>query len=49
MDPVPEKTIFVPRSAVKSDLFQAGDIVGQYSVKRVLGAGGMGVVYLVEH
>ncbi len=49
MDPVPEKTIFVPRSAVKSDLFQAGDIVGQYCVKRVLGAGGMGVVYLVEH
>jgi serine/threonine protein kinase len=49
MDPAPEKTVFVPRSSVKSDLFQAGDIVGQYSVKKVLGAGGMGVVYLVEH
>jgi tRNA A-37 threonylcarbamoyl transferase component Bud32 len=49
MDPAPEKTIFVSRSGVKSDLFQAGDMVGQYSVKKVLGAGGMGVVYLVEH
>ena len=49
MDPAPEKTVFVARSGVKSDLFQTGDIVGQYCVKKVLGAGGMGVVYLVEH
>ncbi len=49
MDSAPEKTVFVPRSGVKSDLFQAGDVVGQYCVKKVLGAGGMGVVYLVEH
>ena len=49
MDPASDKTVFAPRAGIKSDLFQAGDVVGQYSVKKVLGQGGMGVVYLVEH
>ena len=49
MDPVPEKTVFVPRTAAHTDLFQTGDIVGQYCVEKVLGQGGMGVVYLVKH
>lgn len=49
MDPASDKTVFAPRTGIKSGLFQAGDVVGQYSVKRVLGQGGMGVVYLVEH
>ena len=44
-----EKTIFSPRPVAKGDQFQAGDIVGQYRVEKVLGAGGMGVVYLVQH
>src|SRR3972149_3947044 len=49
MDPAPDKTVFAPRPGVKSDLFQTGDIVGQYRVDKVLGAGGVGVVYLVQH
>lgn len=49
MDPASDKTVFAPRTGIKSGLFQAGDVVGQYSVKKVLGQGGMGVVYLVEH
>lgn len=48
-DQIPEKTVFVPRSTGQMDLFQAGDTVGQYKVEKVLGAGGMGVVYLVQH
>lgn len=50
MDGEPEKTVFVPRSSnAPKDLFQPGDVVGQYKVERVLGKGGMGVVYLVQH
>ncbi len=49
MDGQPEKTVFVPRSSALKDLFQPGDVVGQYKVVRVLGKGGMGVVYLVQH
>lgn len=50
MDGQPEKTVFVPReSSAPKDLFQPGDIVGQYKVERVLGKGGMGVVYLAKH
>lgn len=49
MDSPPDRTVFSPRSAARSDLFQSGDIVGQYRVERVLGQGGMGVVYLVQH
>ncbi len=49
MDPASDKTVVFPRSGTKHDLFQAGDVVGQYRVERVLGAGGMGVVYLVQH
>ena len=50
MDGPPEKTVFIPRSSIApNDLFQPGDVVGQYKVERVLGKGGMGVVYLVQH
>src|SRR5450432_2509804 len=49
MDPISDKTVFVSRSSAPMDLFQAGDVVGQYKVDKVLGAGGMGVVYLVHH
>lgn len=51
MDQPPEKTVFVPRAAKASgnELFEAGDVVGQYRIERVLGKGGMGVVYLVQH
>lgn len=50
MDGQPEKTVFVPRSGgAAMDLFHPGDVVGQYKVERVLGKGGMGVVYLVQH
>ena len=53
MDQPVERTVFVPRSsgagAGTTDLFNAGDIVGQYKIEKVLGAGGMGVVYLAQH
>lgn len=49
MDDPPEKTIMVSRPSGGGDLFQPGDIVGQYRVEKPLGAGGMGVVYLVKH
>jgi len=51
MDNPVEKTVFAPRSSVMvaADLFNAGDIVGQYKIEKVLGAGGMGVVYLAQH
>jgi serine/threonine protein kinase len=52
MDQPVEKTVFTPRSANAAsagDLFNAGDIVGQYKIEKVLGAGGMGVVYLAQH
>ncbi len=46
----PEKTVFVPRSSsAATDLFNPGDVVAQYKVERVLGKGGMGVVYLAKH
>jgi len=51
MDEPIEKTVFAPRSPTSSaaDGFATGDIVGQYKIERVLGAGGMGVVYLAQH
>lgn len=52
MDQPVEKTVFAPRSAnagMATGLFNAGDIVGQYKIEKVLGAGGMGVVYLAQH
>lgn len=52
MEQPAEKTVFSPRSHVgasTTDLFDVGDVVGQYKVEKVLGAGGMGVVYLVQH
>jgi len=49
MDPNPEKTVFVPRAGTATDLFQNGEVVGQYKIEKILGAGGMGVVYLVKH
>src|SRR6478735_5786379 len=51
MDEPIEKTVFAPRSAASSasDGFNPGDVVGQYKIERVLGAGGMGVVYLAQH
>lgn len=49
MEPAPDKTVFAPRVGRTSDLFQTGDVVGQYRVVKVLGQGGMGVVYLAKH
>ncbi|MDQ5977089.1 MAG: Non-specific serine/threonine protein kinase [Verrucomicrobiota bacterium] len=51
MDQPIERTVFTPRSqaAVPSEVFNAGDVVGQYKIEKVLGAGGMGVVYLAQH
>ena len=52
MDEPVQKTVFAPRSAnagAATDLFNAGDVVGQYKIVKVLGAGGMGVVYLAQH
>ncbi len=52
MDEPVERTVFAPRSAnaaASGDLFNAGDVVGQYKIDKVLGAGGMGVVYLATH
>jgi formylglycine-generating enzyme required for sulfatase activity/tRNA A-37 threonylcarbamoyl transferase component Bud32 len=51
MDEPIEKTVFSPRSPTSSaaDGFNTGDIVGQYKIEKVLGAGGMGVVYLAQH
>ncbi|HEY8994798.1 MAG TPA: bifunctional serine/threonine-protein kinase/formylglycine-generating enzyme family protein [Lacunisphaera sp.] len=52
MDQPVEKTVFAPRSgggAAPTDLFNTGDVVGQYKIEKVLGAGGMGVVYLGQH
>lgn len=52
MDEPVEKTVFSPRSgagASATNLFNTGDVVGQYKIEKVLGAGGMGVVYLAQH
>ncbi len=52
MDQPVEKTVFAPRSSSgtsATDLFNPGDVVGQYKIEKVLGAGGMGVVYLAQH
>ena len=51
MDNPVEKTVFAARSQASGsgDLFNTGDIVGQYKIEKVLGAGGMGVVYLGQH
>ncbi|MES1168861.1 MAG: serine/threonine-protein kinase, partial [Oleiharenicola lentus] len=51
MDQPVEKTVFAPRSSggTATDVFNAGDVVGQYKIEKVLGAGGMGVVYLAQH
>src|SRR5688572_4239070 len=49
MEPASDKTMIAPRAGLPADLFQTGEIVGQYRVDKVLGAGGMGVVYLVKH
>lgn len=44
-----DKTAIVPRAGLPSEYFQPGDQVGQYRVEKVIGRGGMGVVYAVEH
>jgi serine/threonine-protein kinase len=51
MDEPIDKTVFSPRGPASSaaDGFATGDVVGQYKIERVLGAGGMGVVYLAQH